>query len=156
MPFYSIPSWLALRNFCLYRLRDDGNSFYRAVSLGYYRDDEFHLALRRMLMEHIQEDPASYCAPPNKHLRDLRDPRTLQGLAASHKHEYAWRNDPFTESVVPSGIADMLNIRLEIYQARHTEPWSQSRRVYGREHDGPVIRLMRINRGHYGLLEKQQ
>jgi hypothetical protein len=124
-------------------IAEDGNCFYRAVSRAYYNDEEFHGLLRRTLMEHIIEDTTPYAA-------FFENEKRLKNLAHANKRLNCWNSD--LADIVPLGISNMLNTKIEIYKLNDDE--TVSKYVFGSEFGGPSIRLLH-NKNHYNLLEKR-
>ena len=59
-PPRSIQKHLTNAHFCLDRIQGDGNCFYRFMSKELYGMEKFHLALRKVYMEHVENNLGTF------------------------------------------------------------------------------------------------
>jgi OTU domain-containing protein 3 len=141
--FLSLSALLKSRKLRVVEITGDGNCFYRAVARAFHKDEDFHLLIRSTLMEHIVEDPTPYTA-------FFENEKRLRNLAHANKKPNTWNSD--LADVVPFGISNLLNCRVEVYSVNGNDG-GVSKFVFG-EDKGSPIRLMHVNGNHYNLLEK--
>jgi hypothetical protein len=117
----------------------DGNCFYRAVSVAYYKDVNMHHLLRRLTMEHMLETVDTYSPY-------FESPKSMLGKLNANKRLGVWNSD--LADLVPHAVAQLLNCRIEVYAVSDED--EVIRYSFG---EGEKIRLLR-NDNHYDLLFK--
>jgi hypothetical protein len=115
----------------------DGNSFYRAISQAYYKNQDFHLLLRKTIVEDILHNTSIY--------RQYISTSDTELLAARQKG--VW--NPLLEKLLAFAVSEHLKIHLVIYSIQKDE--SLLNHVYSPEKYSQKIQLLEHNQ-HYELL----
>lgn len=103
--FTSLSSLLRHRNFKQIRFPEDGNSLYKAISQAYYKDQEFHLHLRRLVVDTIQQN--------TDYTSQLPLPSQMYPIVREHRQKNHWCST--IEPIMTSAVSQFLNIHLTIY-----------------------------------------
>lgn len=103
--FSNTTALLRFGHFRRVQFPNDGNSFYRAIAQDYYKNQDFHLLLRRSLVEDIQYDKDYISKFPILH--------NMSSILHEHKRKYHWHTD--LEPVILHAMSQFLNLCLEIY-----------------------------------------
>jgi hypothetical protein len=120
----------------------DGNSFYRAISEAYYKDQSFHLLLRKTVVEDILYNISHY-----QHYFPSF-PTSESELIAS-RQKGVWNSS--LERLLAFGVSQQLNIRLVIYTIQDDE--TLQKQVFSGKQPSQTIRLLE-NKQNYTLLLK--
>lgn len=139
--FSSLSVLLRSRKFHVLPVEGDGNCFYRAVAQAHYKDESFHLLLRRTLMEHMWVDKADY----EPYFESLK---RFSAVLTANKRAGVWNSD--MADLVPMAITKLLSVKVEVYSLEDNEV---AKYVFGEEFGGKAIRLLHKD-NHYDLLVK--
>jgi hypothetical protein len=123
-------------------ISDDGNSFYRAISQAYYKNQDFHLLLRKTLVEDILHSTAQY--KPYFPTFPTSDNELL-----SSRQKGKW--NPSQQRLLSFAVSQFLNVQLEIYSIQ--EDNSIHKQVFTGPTRSGTIRLLE-SKNHYDLLLK--
>lgn len=123
-------------------ISNDGNSFYRAIAQAHYKNQDFHLLLRRILVEDILHNTADY----KPYFPTFP---TSDGELMTSRKKGTW--NPSQRSLLSFGISRLLNIQLEIYSIQ--EDQTIAKHVFSGPTRSGTIRLLETE-NHYDLLLK--
>ena len=125
-------------------ITEDGNCFYRALSLAYYKDEGLHHTLRLMTMNRLREDTDMYEA----YFANCNFKRCI----IANRREGVWNTG--IADIIPAVVTDLLNICLVIHNY-DTDTQTMQIHEYGNGNgDRERINMLRTNDNHYDLLEK--
>lgn len=130
--FSSVTALLGHHSFKQIPVIDDGNSFYRAIAIAYYKEQDFHLLLRRTVVEDIQYDAQYQLYFPSMFVM-------TKGLQ-SHKRKGHWSHS--LERMIAFAVSRLLNVRLEIYSVQED---GIQKHVFSTPYSGQTVRLLQRN-----------
>lgn len=122
----------------------DGNSFYKAISQAYYKSQDFHLLLRKTVVEDILHNTSNYT-------RYFPVFSTSDSELVVAREKDAW--NPSLARLLAFAISENLNIRLEIYSIQEDD--TIQKQVFLAKQSSQTIRLLKHKHKHcYELLSK--
>jgi hypothetical protein len=135
------PSFLTKIAKSVRRMEPDGNSFYRAIAISHYNDENLHTSIRYFAMEHLRENSES-------HIAKFGDSSTFWRCVNANKKSNVWNTE--ISDMLPTIIPEFLHIHLVIYNYDECMDAVYISK-YGDESD-PVVELLCTN-NHYDLIE---
>lgn len=135
------PSFLTRLHKSLRPIEADNNSFYRALAISEYNDDEFHKSIRYFVMEYFKDNSEKY-------IHHFNDTSSFWKCITENKSQNVWATD--LSDMIIQAIPEILHIHLVIYDYDVSTDMTLIY-TYGDESD-KLVELMRTNKNHYDLV----